>query len=324
MELLSYIKRNPVDFTYFAIGSCPHTWGSELTEKLDQLLPKFVREEIYVNPENLFRAIHFDPAFARYPEELETYFKEMTFEQSEETSLPCFQLWRSNHYFAEIILLIEPFDHPSAIYPGNSEWILEQFVKEIVKDSEQKLIVQEYTGEETLSFFKRLFLNSTEKTRFLNQILFDVSYGANTGCSTDMSKYKPFRNSQGDFYNLLLLDHLRISKIIGVNTEMDTRIKQILIQDYKQILNSYHVDYRRRLRGEGILFVNNDYTETTTPDTIMEILLKKLYILLQILQGIRHVPQESVVRFKELSNTYRGMDVYKWYEEVSQLVVVVH
>ena len=324
MELIEYLSQNPVGYTYFAIGSCPHSWGADLEAKYDQLMPVFFQEQIQTFP-GTFRAIHYDPAFSRYPEELTDYFQKRGFELVELPPLPCFQCWRSKSNPIEIILLSQDFHHPQKLYPGNDEWILEILCEQIVQGEDEKfLVLQEYTGQETIEVFKRLYQASTDKSKFKRQILFDVSYGVATGCCTDMSKYKPFMDERGFFYNLLLLEPSHFAPLIGKNADMDFLMKQILIQNYRMTLNSYHVDYRRRLRGETILFQGGDYKDSTSPDTIMRSLIQKLSPIAQLLLRFNHISQESYQEFQKLTTTYVEYDVYKWYDAMSKLAPLAY
>jgi hypothetical protein len=325
MELINFLKTYPADYTYFAVGSCPHTWGNNLTPQLDQLLPTFFQEQVQQSSKS-FRAIHIDPAFSLYAQDLQAYFLEREFEELEMKPIsPCLQFWKSKTSNLEIILLAEKFHHPEKESPGNDEWILEAICESIVQNEtmEQFLVVQEFTGEETVTLFKRLYSSSKDQQKFKRQILFDVSYGIATGCSTDMIKYKPFTSEKGSFYNLLLTEPAHLSNLIGKDAQMDSIIQRILIQNYKMILNSYHVDYRRRLRGDTVLFQRPDYTNSTSPDEIMNLLLQKLSPLIQLLLPLQYISHDKYSEFQRLSTSYYEYDVYKWYEEVNKLVPVM-
>ncbi len=322
-QLLHYISSNPVKYTYFAIGSCPHSWGADLTLSRDQLLPAFLRTWMTEHPRETFRCIHFDPAFSKYEEEIQAYFSELDFYRVESATT---SVWRSNSYSIEILLCAEMFHHPSPVYPGNDEWVLETLVDSILQGEEpldQKLVVQEFTGHDLDSLFKSLYTASPFKKRFLKNILFDITYGMDSGCCTNLEKHAPFQSPSGDFYNLLLLGPHHLHSLIGIDTKMDTAIKYHLIREFKQLLNQYHVDYRRRLRGETVLFHSGGYGDSTPPSDIMAGLLTKLRVILKVLYDVKHITQENYSKCTELFYTYKDHDVYKWYTTVNNTVPIL-
>ncbi len=324
--LLEYLSSTPVKYTYFAIGSCPHSWGEELTESRDQLFPTFFRDWVAQHPEETFRCIHFDPCFSKQTEELSDYFMRLNIYPVESPPLENVSFWRSSTHSVEILLSSEMFHHPSAVYPGNDEWFLESLVDQVLQGEEplnQKLVVQEFTGHEIIPLFKTLYSQSPFKHRFMKSILFDISYGVDSGCCTDMKKHYPFLTEAGDFYNLLLLAPSQLQSVIGIEKKMDVVCKYLLIREFKELLNNYHVDYRRRLRGESVLFQSGEYNDTTAANQIMASLQTRLRIVLKILFDMKHISQSNYSNCIELFENYKDHDVYKWYTTVNNTVPIL-
>lgn len=247
------------------------------------------------------------------------YFEGLGFEKSVNPPIPCFQHWRSEPLHLEILLFAEYFSHET-----DAEMLLE--ITNSISTEERfhaNLVLQEYTGHSMEKLFKQLYANASDPRMFRNRILFDVSYGIDSGCMTNMSQFRPFLDAEGNFYNLLLLGPQQLFKLIGKLEAMDRRILSLTIQEYKSLLNSYHVDYRRMLRGETLLFGSPEYTNNSTPDEIMLLLSEKLSLLMKTLHRLRHISYEDQTQFHKLLDTYKEMDVYKWYDAMSKIVPLV-
>jgi hypothetical protein len=83
------------------------------------------------------------------------------------------------------------------------------------------------------------------------------------------------------------------------------------------ILNNYHVDYRRRTRGETTLFKNDHYTDSSEPELIMELLQAELYALMPVFRELGMTTRAKDTQLHILFETYKsytGNNLYRWYD----------
>ena len=276
--------------TYVGIGSCPHhETVEELTDAWDQLIPVFIRGKAA-------KIIHYDPAFEVREEFLNDYFEMKNFNKVDTFH------WVSS--LMEVILHPKRFEHPE------DDHILEELAEAAIR-TDAKLIVQEFTGKELTESFKAAYAKSSSPHNFKRNVLFDITYGNDCHCMTDMTKYRPLYNKHGDLINFLLYTEKEIHTLIGLSTEVNNLIKIYYVKKYLTIIN-LQVDYRRKLKGDGILFPMNGYSEESTPDEIMACLQSKIKPILSIFDSLGMMSPQKLGILESLLSNYRDYDVYKW------------
>jgi hypothetical protein len=323
-ELLNTFKATITQpsFVYVGIGSCPHARTlDEYTDSWNQILPVFVRDVLTITKQPV-RILHFDPAFGYHKERVD-----FVREYFESTGLnlvhdPTTNTW-SNERIA-IMLSDKPFNHTDQHMDAekSDDWFLENLATHCIL-TDAKLIVQEFTGRDLDVVLKTAFRKSPFQKKFKNNILFDITYGTASSCSTDLTKYKPFYDTRQNFYNLLLYTPDELKRYIGLHPMIDSYIKRYFTKQYETILNNYHVDYRRRTRGEPCLFKNELYTDTSEADYIMELLEEELCALIPIFKGLKVVTPEKVLVLSNLFENYKnykGNDLYKWYDQAKSII----
>lgn len=324
--LLEYFSANPRDFTYLGIGSCPHSPLKTLDDRWDQIIPKFVVDLIKKTDKSI-RIINFDPQFKHKFEFLHQYFESnrwnfdpsinFVYDQSEG-----FHVWRSDDFRVEVFMIDESFNHQDRYNTNVHEthdWFLSKLI-DVTLGFKNQLVVQEYTGYELRNIFKHLFYESKNKNLFKQKILFDVSYENDSGCMTDLTKYEPFYDSYGNFYNLTLFDDSDMIENIGVNDKINDIVKKYFTRKYKQELNNIHVDYRKCLRNEGLMFGNSEYNDKSSPDEIMMVLQKKLNEKIDVFTVLGLINDEKCKLIQQLFSKYKEYDVYDWYSKCNSII----
>ena len=323
-EILSAFKSTITEpsFTYVGIGSCPHAHTlAEYTDDWNQILPVFVRD-VLETTELPVRILHFDPAFEYHSDRIEflkSYFEStsLSFIYNSETST-----WSNDRM--SITICGKAFTHTDrhTSEEESDDWFLEELATYcILQDS--KLVVQEFTGRDLDQVFKTAFNKSPTKKKFKNLILFDITYGTNSSCSTTLSNYKPFYDVRGNFCNLLLYTSDELKRYIGTDPRIDEYVKRYFTKQYEKILNNYHVDYRRRTRGEANLFKNELYNDGSEPEYIMELLEGELCTLMPVFRDLKVTNREKESQLFTLFETYKsfkGNDMYKWYDLAKSII----
>ena len=295
--LLDYCRKSPRPFTYFAIGSAPHDSVDALTPKWDQIVPVFLRE--VSTPK---RAIHYDPWF-KLPWLME-YFKDAEFSEFADG-------WRFVRGDLEVILFPKEFKHYGQYSDPRDDWIVETLVAQSL---EQKtlFVLQEYTGGEVQLWFRRLYEAATSRSFFKSKILFDMTYGDDVGCMTDLTKYRPYYTRRGDFINLTLMTGDEMQKIIGLNQEIDAHILKYYRSKCIELVEFHFVNYRRRVKGEPVLNKCSWYNETARPEEIMEVLHGKFADLAPVLQRLGFLTVGKMAELEGLLTNYYMVDMYEW------------
>ena len=286
-----------VEFTYIGVGTDYNVSLDLLTAESDQIVPQFVKKEILKG--RSVRIIHFDPLLTK--ERLQHYFDTKGMNMVYCGCIDDFHEWRGD---LECSAVFDNFSHSR-----HFDW-LTQMCKEVCNHG-NKLVFQEFTGHEMYTLCRSVYDAIDTKERFRQCILFDVSYGEQPGCFTDMSKYAPICDEQG-FLNFTLMANDEIKGYIGYSNEADRLIQNFFLKQYKNDLNEIHVDYRRRLRGEEA-FERNE-----APDEIMRILQNRLCSYLDILRIYGLVNDEE--KLAHLLNYYIEYDVYKWFDGMIKMV----
>jgi hypothetical protein len=304
IDLLQRCHQDPKRFTYLGIGSCPHVHSlEELTPRMDQLLPVPLTSELQ-GPS--VRVLHIDPAFDLRSDLLTAYFASKLPDAvvSEEDGIRC---WRTDTI--EICIASGRLNH------HEDYWFFEQLCNGVLETGGE-LIVQEYTGEPLSRLANSLFTTSSNPIAFKRKILFDITYGTDIGCMTDLEKFPPLRfPSSRHFFNVSLYTEAEIQQLLpSMTSAMCAIVRQTYTTRSKQLVNTYHVDYRRRLRGETVFCTSTDYSHTSPPHEIMTALEQKLFLVLHVLRALGAATNTQLETIRQLFSTYPLHDPYKWYD----------
>jgi hypothetical protein len=306
--ILTHCQEDPVKMTYLGIGSAPRAQEvSSLNPKEDQLIP-LCFHELLANHTTPMRILHFDPWFEKVLPFLHEYFQRW---QLIPVEFPGGFCWLGDSL--EVILISERIDH------AEDFWFLETLCQTILK-KKGKLVIQEYTGYELKALNERLYETATNKELFKKRVLLDMTYGTDTGCCTDMTKVEPFYDSDGNFLNLHFLNPTDALRAIGISTKVDAILKQKYVGLCLQSLNNMHVDYRRRLKGETLMFGSDMYKDDSTPEEIMRAIQTVLTPLFEILTKLRMLGPDEIEKKNSLFLTYKSHDPYKWYDGMQKLI----
>jgi hypothetical protein len=326
-KLLTYSNEDPVEMTYVGIGSAPRYEDPALmTAELDQILPSFILDILFVGSAHAqtVRCYHFDPHFELDVIKKYIEYKDMgfTYDAFEEKN----NIYTFRTQNLELIFVKEFFEHKPNPFALVSKKMDDEFLEalcEITLLHKKHLVVQEFTGHSIQGLFKELYAKSYERNEFKNRILFDITYNTDWGCCVNMAKYKPIYKKDGHFFNFTLASEAELQKFVGTHIKIDAFIGIYFKREYKNTLNNYCVDYRRKLlRNEPPLFLKPEdgVDETTSPDAIMALLIKKLRFYLPILKSVRVIDDFKIQYATDLMATYRDHDPYKWYDQMDKLV----
>lgn len=304
--ILKCVEHDPARFTYFGIGSCPHAANpSQLSERDDQLLPAFVDSSRYSS----IRVIHMDPCFDLKVDFMNEYFVNKGFVGVRESPT----LWSWHRDGMEILVLADRIEH------SENYSFFEKLV-ELTLRRANFLVVQEFTGYDTQALFQKLCAQAENKPLFRARILFDITQGTDTGCCTDLTKHTVPYDSAGNIMSYIGRPLEDLSSLIGVNEQLDRCLRRYLIRVYRQSLNSYHVDYRRRLRGESVFTDTQEYGNETDPQRIMQLLEIKLHTVCWLLIRLKIMTEHEFETLEQLFLSYKTEDVYKWYDKAFKLI----
>ena len=287
------------DFTYVGIGSFPHR---TLEPHLDQLMPVFLRN-LLKNTGKTVRVIHIDPFFDGKGEFLDSYFSKEGLTRVDEMT------WANERI--EVCVYARN-------YADEEEPALSAYLDTILHGGGE-LVLQMYTGLDTVQLFRRMYSTSALPVLFIKKILFDITYGTDCNCMTDMTKHDIIYEGDG-FLNLQLYSSGEAAAVLKRCTHPIARqhFVQVASTEYKDVLNNYHVDYRRRLRGEGILFEGN-YEPSIDPDDLMKLLHWRLDACMNRLVKLGAAGDAQSKKQADLFGSYREYDVYKWYSEMDAI-----
>ena len=185
---------NVGDLTYVGVGSAIHDLPG-LNNKSDQILPLFVKEML--SSGTRVTAIHFDPMFNI--DVMKEYFNQ--YPDAELSHLGFAWHWKVKS--AEVYILPYAFEHKG---PDSDVDFLESLIHRVLVSRRASLVFQQYTGYDPVDTFKSLYAASRRPSDFKDRVLFDVSYGADTGCCTDLTRWRPIYTPHGGFMNFLLYD----------------------------------------------------------------------------------------------------------------------
>lgn len=306
--ILRAVSLEPMEITYLGIGSSPHlAAGQTLAPKYDQLIPQCFHEFLIKDKKHM-RIVHFDPDFAHCVEFLHQYFESwnlMPMEYSQGL------YWMGETL--EVFVIPEQLDH-------TKDYEFFQKLCDTIVKSKGKLLIQEYTGYDLKSLNQKLYDAAENKELFKRRVLLDMTYGTDIGCSTDMTKAQPFYDFDLNFLNLHFMTDKDAKRWIHASLKLDEILRKKYVYKYLSSLNSIHVDYRRRLKGESLMYGSDLYTNDATPDEIMSALQMSLKTSMDILVGLQFLNKEHEESFQKLCSTYTSMDPYKWYEVMRKVI----
>jgi hypothetical protein len=312
-RLLHYIGANPYPLTYCAIGSATRvTVLSDYIPRMQQILPPFLDLTMPT------RVINIDPRFSSSGENdinfLHEYFKSKNIGFTYDNSNGMHR-WISENNVIEVIWINQEFDYPSNIKNNvnNNSWFFEGLIESAFSIN-SKLIVQDYSGNDTSLIFKMLFDQSLNKEEFKNNIIFDFTYGHNH-CDVDLERYKPLEDSKGNFINIMLMTVEELMPLLHTHQLIDEHINNHYINKYREIINIIPVDYRRKKKieseemGIGLVGYMNKYTIHDSFEKIINILKSELDQILPILRHIGIMNPEKEDLLQELINNHGNYTV---------------
>ena len=306
------------DLTYVGVGSAINDLPG-LSAKNDQVVPMFVTEALMSGKK--VTAIHFDPGFKF--DVMEEYFKKR-YPMTESRHLGFGWYWKFG--LLEVYILPMAFEHKSRGSSADDDDIdfMEALINRVLNTDTGRLVFQQYTGYDPVGTFKDLYTASKRQAEFKDRVLFDVSYGADTGCCTDMTQHRPILAPHGGFMNFLLYDNDELRSIIGFRPDVDALIYAHFKKAYIQIVNDNHVNYRRRTKGEECMFTAGlPYGLTADPDEIMRYLIGQINTHMEIFRRLGSLTPENEIKLASLLLTYKpsqGVNVYDWYSAVTKIV----
>jgi hypothetical protein len=323
-NVYEYSSVNPRDLTHIAIGSSPRFANmKEFTPEIDQLLPQFMLNEIQTTTKTI-RIIHIDEFTYRHIPFLHEYFasftaKGLNFTHDDSEGM---NIWTTDDQRIEIIFLFINICHRVHMNPGSDEqndtWFIEKMI-ETTLDNKNQLIVQEYTGHEITDLFKMFYLANTRKALFKNNILFDITYGNDCSCMTNMIKHFPRYKSDGTFYNFLLYNSTEMHEFVGIDDKINDILKVYFLKKYNHVLDYYHLNYRRKIIGNTDMYNFPNY-DTLTADEIMSMLIEKLKESISIFELLGFISPDKKGQINEAFTNYKGYDMYKWREIMMNIV----
>jgi hypothetical protein len=301
MQLNDYCQANPREYTYIGIGSKNRVDDvKDFHADIDQILPVFLN-----TVSKTIRVIHFDPYFAEKYDNgfLSRYFTSKGFMHVD-------GIWTSPDFRIEVIVIPEMLEN---------DFFLKHMIAQAIKFKSQ-LVVQEYTGHELIPKFKYLYshFNDLDKAYIEKNVLFDITYGTECSCVTPLTKFYPIMKD-GYFLNFALYTEEKMLEMIGTHPFMDQLIKTNVLKTLSKILNEDHVNYRKAVRGEQLMFQSSNYSYNSSPEEIMTVLLKRIKDILNILEKLNALTQEKLDLFEANSRNYSELDMYKWYTNMTTL-----
>lgn len=289
------------DYTYIGIGSKNRTDKLEdFTVDMDQIIPCFLNEI----KDRTIRIINFDPQFEN--NFLDKYFVSKGFDKQEDG------VWMTPDNRIEALIIPRQVDTDSAF--------LRDMISVTIKHN-KKLVVQMYTGRELSPIFRNLYFKflDSEKQYIRENVLFDITYGEEGHCLTPMSQHSPMLDPNGNFYNFILYNEEQMLESIGLLPKMDRLIEAYVMKKLSKILNENHVNYRKSVRGEPLLFDSVHYGIFAKPEKIMGVLLRETKEVLNILAKLGSLSKEKQDLFNECSKNYNEVDMYRWYSDMTKL-----
>jgi hypothetical protein len=306
-------KENHKDYTYIGIGSAPRTTVLEnFVSEIDQIIPVFMMD-IINNTKKSIRIINIDPEFAHCIEFLHEYFasKNLNFYFDNSSGL---NIWTSSDNRIEIIIVGENLDNDKKLL-GITNFAI---------NTNTQLVVQKYTGASLTEIFKQVYdelstRSEANKKYIKKKVLFDITYGEDCHCSTNMAIYKPIYDKYGNFHNIMLYTPEELLEHRD-NPKIYTFAKNHYIRQYRNIIGEIQPDYRRKIQNIPLHGYKNKYdTNNVTADEIMKIMQDEVENILIIFGILNMINEEIQVKLSDYFMNYAHIDMYKWYTDIVNL-----
>jgi hypothetical protein len=205
------------EYTYIGIGSCPHALCiSDLSEETDQMIPFFLLSHIQNNA--FINIILIDPLFKHigrlnflvmYFKNLETkYNLSFDFSKGEDFNPITGNLCETYFFLSQNVKVKVYGDW----FENTNLFFFNTFIEKTLQNKESKLVVQDFTGDDSRFLSKSLHKMSSLKRDFCDRVLVDMTYGESS-CTTNMKTTFPLEFSNGNFFNLLLYSNEEIKSI---------------------------------------------------------------------------------------------------------------
>lgn len=318
--LLNNIEKSNYETIYVGIGTSARKLTlEEYDDDMNQLYPIFMRT-LYKDKQKLL--IHFDECFKsnEQREFIELYLK------SNEFQLITGGIWYSSKEKCKAIIVSNHLSEDERFD------ILNKISRTTLKTN-AKIIAQEFSGRELLSSFKRFFqqeFSLKEKEILRNNVVWDITYGQNCHCMTPLTKYKPimkdwttlkdgtliYNKDSQNFFNIWSYSNEELINYINYSSEIDKILYEHFYKEFRNIIDTHHVNYRRKLLGDTLLTSTNAYNENSSPNQIMEYIIKELDPMIRILFRMSSMTQIEKDSFTFKLISYKNHDPYKWYKEI--------
>jgi len=314
-EISNYSRANLRDITYIGIGTNPRTINLEnFTPRIDQLILRCLN-----NLDGSLRIIHFDKLLENNILFLHEYFNSKDFEYDSSMEENNMYMWRSYDHKIEVIINCFNF------YYYKYKTFLDDFVEMTLKNpnKKSKMFLQDFSGGDSSNMFKQLYNESVDKTRFKQQILFDISYG-NNHCDIDLLKYEPIYDSNNNIINIMLMNIDELRPHLDYHPIIKEHVYKFYTNQYRQITDIIPVDIRRKMLVEiknenhRLVCYRNLYTDESSYDEIINVLRNELTIIINILNEIKFMTPEKEAIIENLLGNYKNYtfdskpSIYDW------------
>ena len=233
------------------------------------------------------------------------------FDDSEEMTI-----WRSEDHRIEIMFVL------TYMYHGNDQkfltvnnytddtWFLEKMV-ETTLHNKNKIVIMEFSGnslERTRKIIYNNFMKSDKKNLFLDNVLmYDECH-----CGMGIDTYSPLLKQDGSFYQFPLYEYDDMTSLIGTDSRITNILKNYFLSDYKTTLSKHHINYTRKFNGDVLMYNFPEYSENSSPDEIMSVLITNLKKRIQIMDLLQFVTPSIMDLLNEFFTNYKSYDVHKW------------
>jgi hypothetical protein len=304
--LLSDIEKSKYECIYIGIGTSARKYTlEEYDDDMNQLYPIFMRT-LYKDKQKLL--VHFDEQFNlnNQQEFIKLYLNSNEFQNITSgiwysPKEKCKAIIVSNH-----LSLDERFD------------ILNKISRTTLKTN-AKIIAQEFSGRELVPSFKQFFqqeFSLKEKEILRNNVVWDITYGQDCHCMTPLTQYKPIMKDSQNFFNIWSYSNEELINYINYSPGTDKILYEHFYKQFRKIIDTHHVNYRRKLLGDTLLTSTDAYNENSPPYQIMEYIIKELDPMIRILFRMSSMTQIQKDSFTFKLISYKNYDPYKWYKEI--------
>jgi hypothetical protein len=100
-----------------------------------------------------------------------------------------------------------------------------------------------------------------------------------------------------DFINLYYSNEELIN-YINYSPAIDKILYEYFYKQFRKIIDTHHVNYRRKLLGDTLLTPTNGYNENSSPNQIMDYIIKELDPMIRILFKLSSMTQIEKDSFK--------------------------